>query len=55
MASVDEENWLYMAASVLDYAVHRSNNSYLIRLHLVRIHRLLCEYFFSYTRLVSQN
>ncbi|KAI5121380.1 hypothetical protein M0805_001193 [Coniferiporia weirii] len=36
-----EEGWLLMAASVLEYAAQRSKNSYLIRLHLVRIYRLL--------------
>ncbi|KAH8116753.1 actin cytoskeleton organization protein [Phellopilus nigrolimitatus] len=33
--------WLYMAVSVLEYAARRSKNSYLVRLHLVRVHRLL--------------
>ncbi|PAV24074.1 actin cytoskeleton organization [Pyrrhoderma noxium] len=37
----NDENWLYMAVSVLEYAAQRSKNSYLIRLHLVRLHRLL--------------
>ncbi|KAL5489723.1 MDM20 [Sanghuangporus weigelae] len=36
-----EINWLYMAVSVLEYAAQHSKNSYLIRLHLVRLHRLL--------------
>lgn len=37
----NDESWLYMAISVLEYAAQRSKNSYLIRLHLVRLHRLL--------------
>ncbi|KLO04672.1 actin cytoskeleton organization protein [Schizopora paradoxa] len=33
--------WLYMAAVVLEYATKRSKYSYYIRLHLIRIYRIL--------------
>ncbi|OCB92030.1 actin cytoskeleton organization protein [Sanghuangporus baumii] len=40
-ASIGKINWLYTAVSVLEYAAQHSKNSYLIRLHLVRLHQLL--------------
>lgn len=38
---LDDTTWLYMASTVLEYAALKSKQSYLIRLHLIRIYRLI--------------